>query len=117
MADAPDQHRTPVSPDRDARGEGIASGALRPPALVRLPAVLQTLFPAAERLVESRAATVDALMDDLDARWPGMRERLCDERPAIRRHINVFVDGERAALDTPLRPGADVFILLAISGG
>ena len=57
------------------------------------------------------------MIDALDARWPGMRDRLCDTRPAIRRHINVFIDGERATLDTPLSPGADVFILTAISGG
>lgn len=89
----------------------------RRPALVRIPAVLIALFPEAERLVESRAATVDALMDELDARWPGMRDRICDSRPAIRRHMNVFVDGERATLETELRPGADVFVLTAISGG
>ncbi len=57
------------------------------------------------------------MLDGLDARWPGMRDRICDSTPAIRRHINVFVDGKRATLDTPLQPGADVFILTAISGG
>jgi molybdopterin converting factor small subunit len=46
-----------------------------------------------------------------------MRDRLCDSAPAIRRHINVFVDGKRSKLNTPLRPGADVFILTAVSGG
>jgi hypothetical protein len=46
-----------------------------------------------------------------------MRDRLCDSTPAIRRHINVFVEGERATLRTSLSPGADVFILTAMSGG
>jgi hypothetical protein len=36
---------------------------------------------------------------------------------AIRRHINVFVEGKRARLDTRLAQGADVFIVTAISGG
>lgn len=85
--------------------------------LVRLPAVLATLFPGAERRFEVEAGTVDELMDELDARWPGMRDRICDSRPAIRRHMNVFVDGERSELSTPLRPGADVFIFTAMSGG
>ena len=49
--------------------------------------------------------------------WPGMRDRLCDSRPAIRRHIQLFVDGERGTLATPLRPGADVVFLTAVSGG
>ena len=46
-----------------------------------------------------------------------MRDRLCDTTPAIRRHINVFVEGKRARLDTRLAPGADVYILTAVSGG
>ena len=57
------------------------------------------------------------VLDGLDARWPGMRDRLCDSRPAIRRHIQLFVDGARGTLGTPLRPGADVVFLTAVSGG
>ena len=87
------------------------------PVLVRLPALFASLFPSAERRVELSAATVAEMIDALDARWPGMRDRLCDSTPAIRRHINVFVEGRRATLDTRLSPGADVFILTAISGG
>jgi molybdopterin synthase sulfur carrier subunit len=87
------------------------------PAVVRLAPLLVTLFPAAEQVVEIEAQTVAGLIDALEARWPGMRDRVCDSRPAIRRHMNVFVDGKRATLDAPLRPGADVFILTAISGG
>lgn len=92
-------------------------GETRGEVLVRLPAHLVTLFPGAERLVALRAQSVGELMDGLDALWPGMRERLCDESPAIRRHINVFVEGRRARLSTALAPGADVFIITAISGG
>ncbi len=87
------------------------------PALVRLPSALTTLFPGSIRRLEISAATVAEMIDQLDQRWPGMRDRICDSRPAIRRHINVFVDGERVKLDAPLRPGADVFILTAMSGG
>lgn len=84
---------------------------------VTLPPALLPLFPGAPRRLELEAETVDALMDRLDARWPGMRDRLCDSRPAIRRHINVFVDGDRVALGARLRPGADVFVMTAVSGG
>jgi sulfur-carrier protein len=90
---------------------------MRAPAIVRLPALLVALFPSAERKFELHVGSVDELMDALDARWPGMRDRLCDTSPAIRRHINVFVDGKRANLATLLRPGADVFVLTAVSGG
>jgi molybdopterin converting factor small subunit len=85
--------------------------------LVRLPAVLVNLFPDAELRVELSASTVGEMIEALDCRWPGMRDRLCDSTPAIRRHINVFVEGERATLRTSLSPGADVFILTAMSGG
>lgn len=84
---------------------------------VRLPAVLTDLFPGSVRRVDVQASTVDEMVDQLDARWPGMRDRLCDTRPAIRRHINIFIDGERATLKTRLTPGAEVFVLTAISGG
>jgi molybdopterin synthase sulfur carrier subunit len=84
---------------------------------VRLPGVLVDLFPGSTRSVEMSARTVDEMMNELDRRWPGMRDRLCDSRPAIRKHINVFIDGERARLDTPIEPGTEVFILTAISGG
>ena len=57
------------------------------------------------------------MIDALDARWPGMRDRLCDSTPRIRRHINVFVDGERASLETRLAAGARVFVIPAITGG
>lgn len=87
------------------------------PIAVTLPPALLRLFPGAERRLEVPAATVAEVIEALDERWPGMRDRLCDSRPAIRRHINVFVEGRRATLETPLAPGAAVFIITAISGG
>lgn len=89
-----------------------------PPCVsVRLPTALIQLFPDAPSRLTIRAATVAEVMDALENRWPGMRDRLCDSRPSIRRHINVFVEGERASLQTPLAEGAQVVILTAISGG
>lgn len=85
--------------------------------VARLPGVLIDLFPGAPRRVEIPASTVREMIDGLDARWPGMRDRICDSRPAIRKHMNVFVDGEKATLETRLTPGAEVFVLTAISGG
>jgi molybdopterin converting factor small subunit len=88
-----------------------------PNVAVILPSALTNLFPGCPCHVEVSAATVGEIIDALDASWPGIRDRLCDSRPAIRRHINVFVDGERAALDTPVAPGAEILIMTAISGG
>ena len=88
-----------------------------PPVVVLLPPALLGLFPQAPRRLELAAASVAEAIAQLDARWPGMRDRLVDSTPAIRRHINVFVDGRRATLATPLRPGGELFIMTAISGG
>ena len=85
--------------------------------VVRLPAVLADLFPGSARRVELPASTVAEMIDALDDLWPGMGDRLRDSTPAVRRHINIFIDGERATLDTRLAPGAEVFVLTAISGG
>ena len=84
---------------------------------VSLPAPLVQLFPGAVRQVAVPAATVGEMVDALDARWPGMRDRLCDSTRRIRRQINVFVDGERGTLATPLAPGAKVIVMMAIVGG
>lgn len=84
---------------------------------VVLSPALMNLFPDADREVSLDAANVDDLIDELNRRWPGMRERICDSRPAVRRHINVFVAGRRASLQTPVAQGSRVHILTAISGG
>ena len=68
------------------------------PVAITLPANLLRLFPGAPRQLELPAASVREVIDALDACWPGMRDRLCDSRPAIRRHISVFVAGRRATL-------------------
>ncbi|MBK0398969.1 MoaD/ThiS family protein [Limibaculum sp. M0105] len=93
---------------------------MQPPApvvRVYLPQALMLLFPDAPSALNLGAASVDEALDALDRRWPGMRERLADTRPAIRKHINIFIDGERATLATRLEAGDEVHILTAISGG
>jgi len=54
---------------------------MRAPAVVRLPALLKALFPDSERVVKIEAETVADVMNGLEARWPGMRDRLCDSTP------------------------------------
>jgi molybdopterin converting factor small subunit len=95
---------------RDASADGAAVSVVLPRALL-------DLFPDAKREVIVAARTVSDVIAALDARWPGMRDRLCDSSPRIRRHINVFVDGHRATLDTELKEGTRVYVLTAISGG
>ena len=87
------------------------------PATVHLPRALVALFPGADRRMEARGSTVLEVIADLERRVPGLDNRLLDAGPSIRTHLNVFVDGDRAALDTPVPPGADVHVIPAVSGG
>ena len=82
-----------------------------------LPSTLPPLFPGLPRRLELEAATVDEAIGRLDERWPGFRDRLCEPGPALRAHINVYVDQERAGLGTALEPGSRVDVIAAISGG
>jgi molybdopterin converting factor small subunit len=84
---------------------------------VRLPSTLPLVFPGLPRQLELEAETVEGAITALDARWPGLRDRLCEPGPALRRHLMVFVDGARADLETPLHAGAKVEVVAAISGG
>ena len=84
---------------------------------IRLPPTLPPLFPGLPRRVDVEAATVGELLEALDARWPGLQDRLCEPGPRLRRHIHVFVDGERAELDTAVPARSRVDVITAISGG
>ncbi len=86
-------------------------------AALHLPATLPRLFTDLPRELEIEAATVSDAIDGLEQRWPGMRDRLCEPGRGLRPHINVYVDRERAGLDTALEPRSRVDILAAISGG
>jgi sulfur-carrier protein len=84
---------------------------------LHLPATLPPLFQNLPRHVEVDAATVDEAITRLDERWPGVRDRLCEPGPVLRRHINVYVDRERAQLDTPIEARSRVDVIAAITGG
>ena len=86
-------------------------------AELHLPATLPPLFIDLPRRVEVEAGTVNEAIDRLNDRWPGMRDRLCEAGPALRPHINVYVDREQATLGTPIEAGSRVDVVAAISGG
>jgi len=86
-------------------------------AEVHLPSTLAPLFPELPRRLELEAATVAEAIAQLDERWPGLKDRLCEPGPSLRRHINVYVDRERAGLDATLDESSRVDVIAAISGG
>ena len=83
--------------------------------LVRLRGPLKALAGGGEHHVAG--ATVGELLQALERTKPPLDGWILDERDRIRRHINVFVNGERASEDTPVAAGDEVDVLPAISGG
>lgn len=86
-------------------------------AKVILPQSLVTLFPGCPRQVEVEAETVQGVIDQLNVRWPGMRNRLLDAGPVLRQHILVAIDGQTVDLATPVGPDTQVRIIPSITGG
>jgi len=68
--------------------------------------------------VEAAGASLGALLQDMDVRYPGIRFRMVDEQDQLRRHMRFFVNGEIVKdLSHPIKPGDDVGIVQALSGG
>ena len=84
-------------------------------ALVRLRGQLKAMAGGGEHPLE--AATVVDLMRALEVAQPPLAGWILDERGRIRRHINVFVNGECVDEDAPVGDGDRVEVLPAISGG
>ena len=84
-------------------------------ALVRLRGPLKQLAGGGEH--EIAGATVKEILQSLERSNPPLDGWILDERDRIRRHINVFVNGERGDEDTPIADGDRIDVLPAISGG
>jgi len=89
----------------------------QPPAVVHLPRSLAALFPGAPRHLEAVGDSVLEVVEDLERQIPGIRNRLLEAGPGIRTHLNIFVAGQRATLESRVPPGSDVHVIPAVSGG
>ena len=71
-----------------------------------------------QSVIEADGATLAELFADLERQYPGIRFRVINEQDKIREHIKVFVNQSIVEnLSAPLKPGDDVHIIAAISGG
>ena len=90
--------------------------AAAPTVMVLIASPLRSYTGADE--VEATGASLDALLWDMDARYPGIRFRMVDEQDQLRKHMRFFVNGEVVkALEHPVRAGDEVTIVQALSGG
>jgi sulfur-carrier protein len=90
------------------------------PTKVRIPTPLRKLTNN-EELVEVNGATIAEAITELQTRYPGIGERLLDEKGEVRRFVNVYVNEEDIRFlknqQTPLKDGDEISIIPAIAGG
>jgi len=86
---------------------------------VRIPTILRTYTDGA-KTVEGSGETLANLLDDVEARHTGIKDRLVDS-DKLRRFVNVYLNDEDVrfldGLDTPLKDGDVVTVLPAVAGG
>jgi len=89
-------------------------------AKVRIPTPLRKFTGGADEVAAS-GSTVGQIVADMDGRFPGIRERLCEADGRVRRFVNIYVNGDDirflANLDTAVQDNDEVSIVPAIAGG
>ena len=87
---------------------------------VRIPTPLRKLTNN-EEVVEVKAANIGDAITELQSRYPGIKERLVDDKGEVRRFVNVYVNEEDIRFlqnqQTPLKDGDEISIIPAIAGG
>jgi sulfur-carrier protein len=87
---------------------------------VRIPTILRQ-YTGGQKAVQASGSSLSTLIDDLEARHPGIKARLVTDAGALHRFVNVYVNDEdvrfTGALDTGLADGDEVTILPAVAGG
>ncbi len=75
----------------------------------------------AELELDASPETVGQALEELCRRHVGLRDRVLNEQGEVRRHVNVFVNNQhfpgQDVLDVAISDGAEICIMLAISGG
>jgi sulfur-carrier protein len=88
-----------------------------------LPSVLQPLAGGQSVLTAPAdgPVTVAALLDAVASDYPVLARRLRDETGALRRFVNIYVDGDEVrrlqGLDTEVLPGQEVLVIQSVAGG
>ncbi len=87
---------------------------------VRIPTPLRKLTNELE-VVEAGGANISEVIASLDAAFPGLKERVCDDAGNVRRFVNIFLNDEDIRFleenATPVKPTDEISIVPAIAGG
>lgn len=87
---------------------------------VRIPTILRT-YTGGESEVSATGATLAAVLDDIDASYPGIKGRILDDAGELRRFVNVYVGNDDVrfleGLATPTPDGSQLSVIPAVAGG
>ncbi|HUK84142.1 MAG TPA: ubiquitin-like small modifier protein 1 [Verrucomicrobiae bacterium] len=87
---------------------------------VRIPTPLRKLTQDKET-VQTTGKTIDEIVENLEKQYPGLKERLCDERGELRRFVNIYLNDEDIRFAqgkaTAVKDGDEISIIPAIAGG
>jgi sulfur-carrier protein len=90
------------------------------PVRVKVPTIMRNQV-GGEAFVEGTGSTLRALLEDLDSRYPGFKQRIVTEDGGIHRFVNLYVNDEDVrylgSLETAVKEGDTVSILPAVAGG
>lgn len=90
------------------------------PINVRIPTPLRRLTDQ-QSSVSAEGSTVAELIDSLEASFPGMKARVCDDDGELRHFVNIYVNGEDVrymdGIGSALKSGDEVSIVPAVAGG
>ncbi|TPW01810.1 MAG: putative molybdopterin converting factor small subunit MoaD [bacterium] len=87
---------------------------------VRIPTPLRPLT-GGKNEVEATASDIQSMIESLNGQFPGLKDRVCDDKGEIRRFVNIYLNEEDIRFlqgkDTPLKDGDEISIVPAIAGG
>jgi molybdopterin converting factor small subunit len=88
---------------------------------ILVPGVLRTEADGRARLVVDAEGSLRAVLDEVADRWPRLERRIRDESGALRRYVNLYVDGTdcrgAGGLDAPVTAAAEIQVLPSVAGG
>jgi len=89
-------------------------------AMVRIPNPLRKLTNEEDK-VSLEGGTLQQIIDALEAKYPGIKERLCEENGELRNFVNVYINGEDSrfldGLSSSINEGDEISIVPAVAGG
>lgn len=87
---------------------------------IKFTANLKRFYPTLTE-VHLDALDLNSILEELEARFKGLKDYVVDEQGQLRKHVNIFIGNEliqdRMKLSDPVQPDDEIYIMQALSGG